>query len=112
MGDITQKKIVFFGQDCHLYCDGKCYKAWGINSRPRVKIDGKEYWVSDKEFEYAPYDPGTYEDAPGKPMMRSGRDMNKGWARDCARSHIVDYGEKLDKNKLINWDERQEIEPV
>ena len=52
MGDITQKKIVFFGQDCHLYCDGKCYKAWGINSRPRVKIDGKEYWVSDKEFDY------------------------------------------------------------
>ena len=112
MGDITQKKIVFFGQDCHLYCDGKCYKAWGINSRPRVKIDGKEYWVSDKEFDYAPDDPGTYEGSHGKPMIRSGRDMSKRCARECERSHTVDYGEKLDKNKLINWDERQEIEPV
>ena len=46
MSDITQKKIVFFGQDCHLYCDGK-------------------------------------------PVIRSGRDMNKWCARCCERSQIV-----------------------
>ena len=36
MSDITQKKITFFGKECYLYCDGKCYKAWGYPSRPRV----------------------------------------------------------------------------
>lgn len=112
MGDITQKKIVFFGQDCHLYCDGKCYKAWGLPSRPRVTVGDKEYWVADDEFDYAPDDPGTYEGADGKPMIRSGRDMNKWCARCCERSHIVNDGEKLDKNKLIDWSKRLEINKV
>lgn len=110
MGDITQKKILFFGKECHLYCDGKCYKAWGIASRPRVKVDGKEYWVADNEFEYAPHDPGTYEGCDGKPMIRTGRDMNKWCARSCERSRIIPLNESLDKSKLPNWDSRKEIE--
>ncbi len=109
MSGITQKTIVYFGQKCHLYCDGKCYKAWGIASRPRVTIEGKEYWVSDEEFAYAPEDPGTYEGCDGKPFITSGRDMNKWCARACERSCIIPCSEKFSVSQLPNWDKRQEV---
>ena len=106
MSDITRKKIVFFGEDSFLYCDGKCHKAWGINSRPRVKENGKEYWISDNEFDYAPDDPGTYEGGCGKPCIKSGRDMNKWCARECERSKVVGIDEKLLKSNLLNFNKR------
>ena len=106
MSDITQKTIIYFGNRCKLYCDGKCNKAWGLPSRPRVNIDGKEYWVADNEFEYAPDDPGTYEGADGKPMIRSGRDMNKWCARACERSLIIDVNEKCLKSNLLDFSKR------
>lgn len=112
MADITRKKIKYFGNDCYLYCDGKCYKACGLVSRPRIKVGDKEYWVSDSEFDYAPENPETYEGGDGKPMINSGRDMNKWCARCCERSCIVPISEGLSKSKLINWDNRQEIEKV
>ena len=62
MADITQKKILFFGKDCILYCDGKCYKAWGYPSRPRITVDDKEFWVSDDEFDFADADDEFVDD--------------------------------------------------
>ena len=112
MADITQKKILFFGKDCILYCDGKCYKAWGYPSRPRITVDDKEFWVSDDEFDFAPHDPGTYEGCDGKPMINTGRDMNKWCARCCERSRIIPVGDKVDKSKLTDWTNRIEIEKV
>ena len=112
MSDITRKKIIYFGQECYLYCDGKCYKAWGLVSRPRVNVGDREYWVSDNEFDYAPENPETYEGGDGKPMINTGRDMNKWCARCCERSCIVPIKEGLKKSKLTNWNERQEIEKV
>ena len=38
--------------------------------------------------------------------------MNKWCARCCERSHIVPVGDKLDKSKLVNWNDSQEIETV
>lgn len=112
MSDITQKKILYFGRECHLYCDGKCYKAWGVPSRPRVKVDGEEYWVADNEFDNAPDDPGTYEGCDGKPMIRSGRDMNKWCARCCERSNIVGINEPMAKSALRDFSQRILLEEV
>ena len=109
---MTQKKIKYFGEDSRLYCDGKCYKAWGLVSRPRVEVDGKEYWVSDNEFDYAPDNPGTYEGGDGKPIINTGRDMNKWCARWCERSCIIPITKPIRKSNLINWNERQEIENI
>jgi hypothetical protein len=33
-----EKRITFFGQPAKVVCDGRCSKAWGINSRPTVQI--------------------------------------------------------------------------
>lgn len=86
------KKIVFFGQERILACDGKCNKAWGINSRDKIHFDKEsdydDYaYYADHEVGEAPICPGTWEGGHGKPInAKSGDDMNKWCARECERS--------------------------
>lgn len=82
---LWEKKIKFCGVDVILSCDGKCSKAWGMNSRPR-DTDGE--YLSDDDLPDAPIDPGTYEGGDAKPA--SPADMNRWCARECERSCIVD----------------------
>jgi len=113
---VIQKRIVFFGKDCVLACDGKCRKAWGINGRPelffieegaspRALRGGEEPpdWddhvdVADGMLGDAPADPGTSEGGHGKPCADEMTDparMNKWCARECERSVVVGVGEPI-----------------
>lgn len=112
MNEILMKRIRYFGADCYLICDGNCNKAWGLVSRPRIQLEGREYWVSDAEFEHAPMNPQTYEGSDGKPVITCSMDMNKWCARACERSRIVPVEEFTDDIELPNWDERHEVEEL
>lgn len=103
---MLKKDIIFFGKECSLCCDGKCVKAWGVNSRPRIKENDKEYFVSDEEFTCAPEDSGTYEGSCGKPLVDISVDMNKWCARECERSVIVDRDIDLKDIKLSDFTHR------
>lgn len=107
------KNIVYFRQDSVLACDGKCYKAWGINSRPRLYFfdpgapprelrEGEKprnlddyVFKKDSELGDAPEDPGTYEGDHAKPQLRvltNSELMNKWCARECERSTVCRQG--------------------
>jgi hypothetical protein len=79
-------RIVGYGKDLLLACDGMCEKAWGLNGRPRRVLsdnpDDYEFF-SDRELGDAPSDPGTYEGGCGKPSRRV---HNKWCFRECERS--------------------------
>lgn len=83
------KDIRFFGRDRRVECDGKCDKAWGINTRPREQLSDNpdDYaWLADSELGIAPEDPGTYEGMDAKPIgASSGDDMNRWCVRECER---------------------------
>ena len=95
---VPEKHITAFGQSLVMACDGKCFKAWGINTRPRTYVENDPdadvhvfTYKSDSELERAPVDPGTYEGGHGKPCNRqlgpqSGHYMNKWCFRECERS--------------------------
>ena len=94
---MIQKQISWFRQQCILACDGKCYKAWGINKRPRKQLsdDIDDYeWLSDNELGCAPLNPGTYEGCDGKPIETDDK-LNKWCARECERSNIFRIGEEI-----------------
>lgn len=110
MPDMRQKEITFFGRPCCLICDGRCDKAWGTSSRPRVTINGLLHWVADNEFDKAPDDPGTYEGRDGKPHVETPSDMNKWCARSCERSRIIDKNEEVHASQLIDFNKRICIE--
>ena len=67
-----QKLITYCGRKAILACDGKCEKAWGVSSRPKIQlseIDEDDYcFLADDELGIAPEDPLTYEglDMEGK----------------------------------------------
>ena len=86
------KRIVFFGQPATHACDGKCGKAWGINTRPRVQMsdDVDDYaYLADGELGDAPADPGTYEGDHAKPRIATGPEhINKWCVRECERAWI------------------------
>ena len=113
---MLQKKILYFGQECLLVCDGKCHKAWGINSRPKEYLSDNEddyEWLADEELGIAPIDPGTYEGGHAKPTSDFER-LNKWCARECERSNILDLGE-IDylpcfKKRFKNYDPNKENE--
>jgi len=90
-----QKVITYFGRKMILFCDGKCEKAWGASSRPKIQLsetDENDYcYLADDELGIAPEDPGTYEglDMEGKPTCDGG-EMNRWCARECERSSIND----------------------
>lgn len=120
---MIQKRILFSGREFVLACDGKCHKAWGINSRPRLYYqepgvqprplrDGEEprddddhVYVRDSELGDAPADPGTYECDHAKPCATVLTDpalMNKWCARECERSERFDPGEPIVLRDLEN----------
>ena len=81
------------GELVSLVCDGKCFKAWGIQSRPKVQLSDDPddfYYLPDGELPEAPEDPGTYEGGDGKQSPKHSR-----WcARECERSHVYSDGEE------------------
>ena len=90
------KLITWYGEPAAVACDGKCNKAWGINSRPRRQLSDDEddyVYLSDAETGEAPLNPGTYEGDCSKPHPDSAK-LNKWCVRECERSEL--YGH-LDK---------------
>jgi len=83
-----EKIIKYMGQDAKVVCDGKCEKAWGISSRPKIILDEDnedDYcFLSDSELDIAPIDPGTYEGSDGKPESNT-EFPNKWCVRECER---------------------------
>lgn len=70
------KRITYFGRPAAVGCDGKCYKAWGINKRPKKQLsdnpDDYEY-PGDYLLGDAPEDPGTSEGGKAKPTRPEDR---------------------------------------
>ena len=97
-----EKLITFCGQQAKVACDGRCDKAWGLNTRPRVLLDDGSNpddfaYLSDDEAGIAPMDPGTYEHDSGKPVGAIGPEhMNKWCVRECERCEMSEPGK---------WDE-------
>lgn len=95
------------GQDATLICDGLCSKAWGMNSRPRIKLsddDDDIVWLADDELPDAPSDPGTYEGKDAKP--RSHDEAHNRWCwRECERSSTSMPGDPLMKLR-DDWSRR------
>lgn len=81
------KTIVYFGQKAIIGCDGNCDKAWGINSRPKIKIGSSIFMKSDNELGVAPADPGTYEGGHAKPVNQDEL-LNRWCCRECERCKI------------------------
>lgn len=112
MGEILTKDILYFGHPLVLACDGCCHKAWGINNRPRVYLQGEDidpddyYHMADDELPDAPVDPGTYEGGDPKPYT-TGMRLNSRWcARECERSVMVKSREDIGL-ELPDYSKRQ-----
>lgn len=92
------KPITFFDEKLVLACDGRCDKAWGINTRPRHQLsdDPDDYeFLADGELGEAPADPGTYEGNHAKPAPSDGPYRQNKWcARECERS-VMGVGDLL-----------------
>lgn len=83
-------KVQYLYEDIYIACDGKCQKAWGINSRPYMYLNGPDdeddiMWYADEDLGLAPIDPGTYEGGDCKPLSSS-EFPNKWCVRECERS--------------------------
>lgn len=107
------KQVQAYGEQVIIACDGKCNKAWGVNCRPSVDLDGKNednnYMVPDGDLGEAPKDPGTYEGGHGKPYnAQSGEDMNKWCFRECERCEFYKVGEEL---KLKDFSKKRYNQP-
>ena len=90
-----QKLITYCGRKMILVCDGKCDKAWGVSSRPKIQLDENNIndycFLADSELETAPEDPLTYEglNMEGKPNNEEEKG-NRWCCRECERSSIND----------------------
>ena len=85
------KRITFFDTPAAVGCDGKCNKAWGANTRPKVQIsdDPDDFaYMADHELGEAPEDPGTYECDDAKPTNPEDR-LNRWCVRECERSAMT-----------------------
>lgn len=91
------KAILYFGKPRCVTCDAKCNKAWGINSRPRVRFDEDDDYafLADGELGEAPDDLGTYEGMDGKPLAPEMR-LNKWCVRECERAEKGDLGQLIE----------------
>ena len=112
---LLEKRITFFGQAAKVACDGRCSKAWGINTRPSVQLSDDEddfYWIPDGELPDAPADPGTTEGAHAKPLVvQSAADMNKWCVRECERCAMSDPGAVDAPLKLRDFSQRRYNKP-
>ena len=95
---MLEKEIIYFGKKVKLICDGKCDKAWGGNTRPKIQLDKDDeddyVYLSDGELGIAPEFPGTSEGGCVKPLNKEDR-LNKWCCRECERSSICKDGEEL-----------------
>lgn len=94
---VLTKKIIYFGHETIVGCDGKCEKAWGNQSRP---VDDEDRMLADHELGDAPVSPGTYEGECGKPTTQDER-LNKWCARECERSAINRVGTAPVEENLV-----------
>jgi hypothetical protein len=87
---VISKRITYCGKSATIACDARCDKAWGRNSRPRVRRlpdGGKDFdapYAADEDLGTAPEDPGTYEGGEGKPLEPEAR-LNRWCCRECER---------------------------
>lgn len=105
--------ITFFGQKAKVACDGLCSKAWGINSRPRVRLsdDPDDFeTLADHELGEAPADPGTYEGIDGKPASAD-EFPNRWCVRECERCSMSKPGEWEKPLDLRRFDKRWRNKP-
>lgn len=100
--EILVKSITYFFQAAIVACDGRCDKAFGINTRPKLPNDdddAERVYLGDKEVGTAPDDPGSYEGGQGKPFaaFHAGNPdrLNKWCVRECERSVMVRPGQKI-----------------
>lgn len=109
---MLKKEIIYFGKKAVVACDGKCEKAWGINSRQKVQLDeaNEDDWcyLSDEELDIAPTDPGTYEGGDAKPVSKEER-LNKWCSRECERCFLSspgEYDKPISLTDLPNFNKR------
>ena len=107
---MIKKDILYFGRKAIIACDEKCEKAWGINSRPTIKLDKEDdddvAFLSDEELGLAPKDPGTYEGGHAKPIDREDR-LNKWCCRECERCYLSSPDEYDLPVKLKDFSKRR-----
>ena len=104
------KLITYCGQSAIIGCDKNCDKAWGINSRPKIEVDGVTFMKSDDELGVAPNDPGTYEGGWAKPTDKEDM-LNKWCCRECERCVINRPGTPItpESLKLPDFSVRQRM---
>lgn len=94
---MIKKSLIFFGRNATHACDGKCNKAWGINSRPSVQLsdDVDDYaYLADDELGTAPAVTGITEGGQNKPLhARGAEDINKWCVRECERAWMSEPGQ-------------------
>ena len=108
---MISKKIVFFGKDCVVACDGRCDKAWGHNGRPRTKlsVNPDDYvYLADEKLDKAPGPGDTNILSEGcdlKPSavpVTDGEVINRWCTRECERSTFVGMDEPLVLRDMSN----------
>lgn len=100
--------IQYFGKPMKVNCDGKCHKAWGINSRPKEQLSDDEddyVFLADGELGEAPNDPRIYEGRDGKPESVD-EFPNKWCVRECERCAKSQHGEWMNELKIKQFDSR------
>ena len=96
------KRLIFFGRQATHACDGRCDKAWGMNSRATVPsraernkaADPDDFaYLADDELGTAPAVTGITEGGQNKPIDAQGpADINKWCVRECERAWISPPG--------------------
>ncbi len=105
---MNESIITFFGQKTKVACDGKCAKAWGINSRPKVQLseDEDDYiYLSDSDLGLSPLNPMTSE---GGDLKLKWKDAfpNKWCVRECERCSMSEPGKYNLPVDLKNFNKR------
>lgn len=97
-GPRFEKLITFCEQRAKVACDGRCEKAFGSSTRPKVQLsdDPDDYaFLGDAEVGDAPQEPGTSEGGHLKPLIpvTNAEQMNKWCVRECERCSMSSPGE-------------------
>jgi len=111
------KRLIFFGRSATHACDGRCDKAWGINSRPTVPtrkelhsgtMDPDDYaYLADDELKTAPAVTGITEGGQNKPLNARGpEDINKWCVRECERAWMSEPGQPDETPDLPDFSAR------
>ena len=101
---LNEACVTYMGQKARVGCDRKCFKAWGINSRPRHEDGISEgIYLQDHELGNAPNDPGTIECEYKKPLSPD-EFPNRWCVRECERCAISNPGEWMNSIELIKFD--------